>query len=115
MKNAHRHPRPSTIAAPNVGPSAPATAPAAPQITTARGSWSLVKACITNANEAGINAAAPPAWMMRKAMSSSALGAKPHAIDATVNTIEPARNTRRWPTRSASLPAGISSAANTIV
>ena len=86
MKNAHRHPSPSTIAAPSVGPRAPATAPAAPQIATARGSWSWAKACITNANDDGISAAAPTAWTMRNTISSSALGASPHAIEATVNT-----------------------------
>ena len=115
MKNAHRQPSPSTIAAPKVGPSAPATAPAAPQIATARGSWSWAKACITNANDEGISAAAPTAWTTRNTISSSALGARPHAIEATVNSVEPARKTVRCPTRSASLPAGMSSAANTIV
>ena len=115
MKNAHRHPSPSTIAAPSVGPRAPATAPAAPQMATARGSWSWAKACITSANDDGISAAAPTAWTMRNTISSSALGARPQAIEATVNTIEPARNTLRCPIRSASFPAGMSIAANTIV
>ena len=79
------------------------------------GSWSWAKACITNANDDGISAAAPTAWTMRNTISSSALGARPHAIEATVNTVEPARKTFRCPTRSASLPAGMSIAANTIV
>ena len=39
----------------------------------------------------------------------------PHSIDATVNSTAAVRNVRRRPTRSASRPAGISSAANTIV
>ena len=104
MKNAHRHPSPSTIAAPKVGPSAPATAPAAPQIATARGSWSWAKACITNANDDGISAAAPTAWTMRNTISSSAVGASPHAIEATVNTVEPARKTLPVPDSVSQLP-----------
>ena len=80
-----------------------------------RGSWSWANACITSASDDGISAAAPTAWTMRNTMSSSALGARPQAIEATVNRIEPARNTLRCPMRSASLPAGMSIAANTIV
>ena len=73
------------------------------------------EACITSASDDGISAAAPTAWTMRNTISSSALGASPHAIEATVNTIDPARKTLRCPMRSASLPAGMSIAANTIV
>ena len=35
--------------------------------------------------------------------------------EAAVNSAEPARKTRRWPILSATLPAGISSAAKTMV
>jgi hypothetical protein len=52
---------------------------------------------------------------MRAATSAPTEGARPHKIDAVVNTTIAARNVRRRPIRSASRPAGISSAANTIV
>ena len=115
MKNAHRQLSASTIAAPSVGPSAPATPPVAPQIATACGTLSRGNACITRASDDGISTAAPAACRMRKAMRSSIVGASPQAMDAIVNSVEPARKARRWPNRSAILPAGIRSAANTIV
>ncbi len=43
------------------------------------------------------------------------VGASPHAIEAMVNAVDPVRKVRRCPSRSATLPAGINNAANTIV
>ena len=94
---------------------APATAPMAPQMATAAGSRSRGKARITRASEAGMMAAAPMAWTIRKAISTSAEGAAAQAADATVNRTIPSRKIRLWPTRSASLPAGTSSAAKVMV
>src|SRR5689334_18576354 len=70
---------------------------------------------MTSASDEGMSAAAPAACTMRHRISTSAVGATPHAIDAAVKAVEPTRNTRRWPTRSATFPAGMRSAANTIV
>src|SRR5258706_9658628 len=52
---------------------------------------------------------------MRAPTRKTTVGATPHSIDATVNITAAVRNVRRLPTRSASRPAGINSAANTIV
>jgi hypothetical protein len=84
-------------------------------MATAFGIWSRGNACITSANDDGMSAAAPTACTTRNAMWVSAIGARPQATDATVNSADPPRNTFRWPTRSATLPAGMSSAAKTIV
>ena len=67
------------------------------------------------ASDDGINVAAPMAWITRNAIRMPADGASPQAIDATVNSVEPNRKARLWPSRSANLPAGTRSAANTIV
>ncbi len=70
---------------------------------------------MTRASDDGISEAAPAAWSTRKPIKVSAVGATPHAIEAAVKAADPARNTRRCPTRSASLPAGMSNAAKTMV
>ncbi len=115
MKKAQRQPKFSTTKAPSVGPAAPATAPTAPQMATATGIFERGKVCSTRASDDGTSAAAPTAWRMRAATSSPAVGARPHSIEATVNSTAAARNVRRLPIRSASRPAGMSSAANTMV
>src|SRR6185503_19798183 len=51
---------------------------------------------------------------MRAPTRKTTLGASPHSIDAIVKRTAAVRNVRRRPTRSASRPAGISRAANTI-
>ena len=115
MKNAHRQPRCSTTNAPTVGPAAPATAPTAPQMATAIGIFSRGKVWSTRASDAGTSAAAPTACSTLAATSGPAAGARPHSIDAAVKMTTAVRNVRRRPTRSASRPAGIRSAAKTIV
>ena len=115
MKKAHRQPKFSTTSAPSVGPKAPATAPIAPQIATATGTFSLGKVCSTRASDDGTSAAAPTACRTRAATRNPAVGARPHSIEARVNTTTAVRNVRRRPTRSARRPAGISKAAKTIV
>jgi hypothetical protein len=52
---------------------------------------------------------------MRAPTRKTTVGATPHSIEATVNNTAAVRNVRLLPTRSASRPAGISNAANTIV
>ena len=114
-KNAHRHPKFSIKSAPIVGPAAPATAPIAPQIATAIGIFSRGNVCSTNASDAGTSAAAPTAWAMRPRIRNPTVGASPHSTDAPVKITTAVRKVLRRPTRSASRPAGMSSAANTIV
>ena len=63
-----------------------------------RGIFSRGKVCSTSASEAGTSAAAPTACSMRARISTPTVGARPHSIDATVNTITAARNVRRRPT-----------------
>jgi len=48
---------------------------------------------------------------MRAAMSSVEFCENPHSADASVKTASPSANMFRWPKRSPSLPAGISSTA----
>ena len=98
-----------------VGPTAPAAAPIAPQIATATGRRSRGYARITRASDDGMSAAAPTACTIRKAIRTSTVGASAHATEAVVNRAEPVRNTRLWPSRSASFPAGTRSAAKVIV
>ena len=105
----------STRIAPRVGPSAPARAPVDPQMATASGTLLAGNARSTSASDAGSSAAAPTAWTIRKAMSRFADGASAHSSEPIVNTAEPPMKVRLWPVRSANLPAGISSAANTMV
>jgi hypothetical protein len=98
-----------------VGPTAPATAPTALQIATAAGIFDRGNVWSTSASDDGTSAAAPTACSIRAATRTPADGASPHSADAAVNTTTAPRNVRRRPIRSASLPAGINSAANTIV
>lgn len=75
----------------------------------------MLNVCSTSASDAGIIAAAPSAWMIRAPIRNSTDGAIPHNIEAKVKMTTALRNSRRRPIRSASRPAGISAAANTIV
>ena len=84
-------------------------------MATATGIFERGKVCSTRASDDGTSAAAPTACRTRAATRRPAVGATPHSIDAIVNRTAAARNVRRRPMRSASRPAGISSAANTIV
>ena len=53
---------------------------------------------------AEVAAAPPKPWMKRAAISIHWLVATPHAAEASVNTVTPARNTRRRPIRSPRRP-----------
>src|SRR4051794_34728251 len=66
----------------------------------------------TSPSAAGIMAAAAAPCTARAATSAPTLGASALASEATVNSATPPMNTRRRPTRSATRPAGVSSAAN---
>jgi hypothetical protein len=114
-KKTERQPQASTIAAPTVGPTAPATAAKAPQIATATGIRSRGYAARTSASDDGISPAAPTACSTRAPISHPTDGDSPHSADPRQKTAAAVRNVRLRPTRSASRPAGISSAATAIV
>ena len=59
--------------------------------------------------------AAPSAWRTRRATSVAADGAVAHSAEAAVNVSSPARKLRFRPTRSATRPAGTSSAAKAML
>src|SRR5262249_50949226 len=82
---------------------------------TATGILARGNVCSTSASADGTSAAAPTACSMRAATSTPADGASPHSADAAVNAMTAARKVRRRPIRSESRPAGMSSAANTMV
>src|SRR5690606_14173794 len=104
-----------TSAAPSVGPRAPATAPVAPHTARANGSlaWGVPRR--TSAIEEGRRIAAPRPCTSRARTSTAGFGAIAQASDATVKSVDPARNVALWPRRSAARPAGTSSAAKMIV
>ncbi len=103
-----------TSTPPSGGPAAAATAPLADQIATARGRWGAANSTSTSARDVGNSAAAPTACATRAATSQPTDGAAAHRPEAATNTSAPAMKTRLRPRRSASRPAGTSSAANTI-
>ena len=61
----------------------------------------------------GISMAASRPWTARKPISQPGPGAKPHATEAAVNTVIPAANMVRGPSRSPSRPAVITRTAST--
>ena len=73
------------------------------------------KARSTSANDDGMSAAAPAACTTRNTTSTATVGAAAQATEPSVNTTAPIRNSRLWPMRSATFPAGMSSAATAIV
>ena len=98
------------------GPTAPATAPMAPQMATATGSRSRGKARMHEGQRGGDERGGADGLDDPEGdqhLDASAPAAQ--ASEATVNRAEPSRNIRLWPTRSASLPAGTSRAAKAIV
>jgi len=84
-------------------------------MATTCGSFSRGNAAMTSANDAGVRIAAPVAWRTRTTINHSTFGARPQPIDAKMKVVEPTRKARRCPRRSASFPAGTSSAAKMIV
>src|SRR5262245_48644217 len=71
--------------------------------------------CNTSASDDGTSAAAATACRIRAPTRKATVGATPQSIDARVKPTAAVRNVRRRPTRSASRPNGIRSAAKTIV
>ena len=71
------------------------------------------KASRTSASEVGAIIAAPIPWMTRKAIRKPSEGASAQSRLAAVKPLTPSRKIRLWPKRSASPPAGTSSAAMT--
>ena len=98
MRNTQRQPSASAIRPPSRSPEAPPTAatPVHTAIARCRGR-PFGKASTINASAAGAVRAAPRPWSARARTSVVALGASPHASDATVNTPRPSANTRRRP------------------
>ena len=100
---------------PSDGPTAAATAAEAPSIATPPIRLSAGSSPRSSPSDVGTSSAAPAACTMRIPTRVPADGAIAHSSDAAVKVKSPAMNTRRRPTRSASCPAGISSAANTML
>ncbi len=92
---------------------AAAAAAAAPQRPTPAARFSAGKLSSTIASEVGAIIAAPIPWITRKAISTGSEGATAQSRLAPVKPAIPSRKTRLWPKRSASPPAGTSSAAIT--
>jgi hypothetical protein len=103
----------STSAPPSVGPTAAAAAAAAPQRPTPAARFSTGKLSRTIASEVGAIIAAPIPCRTRKAIRVSSEGATAQSRLAAVKPAIPRRKTPLWPKRSASPPAGTSSAAIT--
>lgn len=98
---------------PATGPRAAASPPIAVQPRTAATRRSAGAAASSRPSEDGTSVAAPAACTTRAATSHHTPGAAAHAADASVNTATPRRKARLGPVRSASPPAGTSSAAKT--
>ena len=98
-----------------VGPQVAATAPTADQTLIAKARRAGGKVCSSNASDVDMTIAAPKDWTTRKLTSDATFQEAPAAAEAVVNTTMPDRNRRRRPNRSASRPAGASSAAKPIV
>ena len=104
MRNAQRHPGPSTNQPPRNGPIAPATPPSPDHAPTALARSRSRKLACRIARLPGVSNAAPMPWSTRAPMSTSTLGAAPHNSDAPANQIVPIRNTLRRPYRSPRAP-----------
>jgi hypothetical protein len=115
MKNAASQPRCCTSSEPRLGPTAAARPETAPHSATATGRRAAGNAASTIASDAGRSSAAPIACTTRAATSSSTDPARPHASEPARNTATPPTKMRLRPCRSASRPAGTSSAAYTTV
>src|SRR5690606_30930241 len=95
-------------------PCAVRTAPAPLQLRPARArSAGRGKSWVISDSEAGVSSAAPTPCTARAAISMPPEVARPAASDASVNTVSPARNTRRAPSTSASRPPASMSPAKT--
>lgn len=72
------------------------------------------KAASSRPRLVGVISAPPTPSIARKAISASTDGANAHSTPPMAKIVMPSRNRRRRPNLSAILPAGTSSAANTI-
>ena len=114
-KNTSRQSAHSISSPPSDGPVAAATPPTAPHSAVADARRSGGNSGSSSPSEVGTSSAAPAACSTRAATSAHADQASPHSAEATMNSPSPTKNTRRRPSRSASRPAGTSSAAKTML
>ena len=94
---------------------AAATPPIAPHSAVADARRSGGNSGSSSPSDVGTSSAAPAAWITRAPISTSAVGASPHKAEAARNSPRPTKKIRRRPSRSASRPAGTSSAAKTML
>ena len=113
MKKMYRQSKVVTSSPPSVGPAMVATPATAPQTPNAAPRRSGGNTMVRMARVCGMSMAAPRPCTARNATSQPAPGDRPHAAEARVNTTTPAKNIRRWPSRSPRRPAVISSTART--
>src|SRR5947209_17297636 len=98
MKKIHDQLRALVSAPPRSTPAAPPLPEAAPQMPSARlRSLPSRNVVVRMDSAAGDNSAAPRPCRDRKTMSEPSDQAKPSSSDATVNTANPERNSRRRP------------------
>jgi hypothetical protein len=114
-KNTQRQPAPSTSTPPSDGPTAAATAPADVQMAVAVARFAAGNSGSSRPREVGTRIAPPMACNTRAPTSTSGDVASPASIEAPTKEYIPMKNIRRRPTRSATRPAGTSSAANTML
>lgn len=116
IQKMERQPTVSTSSPPTRGPAAiemPTTAPHTP-IARARSRGS-VKVFVMIDIATGLSIEPPTAWIIRKTMRVSRLGAREQSTEPMVNRTRPAMKTLRRPMRSAVEPASISREASTRV
>ncbi len=114
-KNTSRQSAHSISTPPSDGPVAAATPPIAPHKAVAEARRSAGNSGSSRPSDVGTSSAAPAACSTRAPISTSAVGAIPQAAEAAKNSAMPVKNIRRRPSRSASRPAGTSSAAKTML
>ena len=111
-----RHPTDVTSTPPTTGPSAMETPTTAPQIPTAWArSRGMVKVFVMIDIATGFSIDPPIAWIMRKTMRVSRLGARLQSSEPAAKVNSPMTKVRRRPKRSAVEPEIISRLASTSV
>ncbi len=103
-KKIHSQPSPSTSTPPRIGPTSVATPATAPHRLIARPRDAAGNVRVITAMVCGIITAAPSPWTTRAMMRPPIVSVRPHKNDASVNTVNPTRYTRRGPNRSPSRP-----------
>ncbi len=111
-KNTQRQPSSVPTASisrpPASGPTAvetPMTLPSRPKALARSAPWNI---CWMSPEVCGATMPAAVPWISRNSTSQEALGASPHAAEASVNTASPNRKAWRRPRMSPSRPAGTS-------